>query len=87
MAGGHITITPNDMRDAGYLLTREAARKIGVANTTVYRWLQAGKVDGIKDGFRSYVKWSSVLKHLGPDICEIKDYSEDDLWIITELDE
>lgn len=84
---GHITITPDEMREKGYLLAREAARKIDVNPTTIYRWLSANKIEGFRDGFRSYVLWTSVLAWIGEAACEVRGLSSDDVWVTTELGE
>jgi len=86
MAQGHSPTTDDAMREHGYLLVGEAARKINVAPQTIYRWIEAGKAEGFREGFRRFVKWDSVLAHLGKG-AEMRGLSEEDLWIETGLDE
>lgn len=66
MSSGHSYLTDPAMRTKGYLLVAEAARKIGVAPSTIYRWIEERKVDGFREGYRRYVRWVSILEHLGP---------------------
>jgi hypothetical protein len=74
------------MREQGYLLVGEAARKIGVAPQTIYRWITAGKADGFREGYRRFVKWATVLDHLGEGAVR-RGFNDDDIWIETGLDE
>lgn len=83
MAAGHETLTPLDMRKRGFLLVREAARKTGHSSQTIYRWLAEEKVDGKRDGYRRYVRWSAVLRHLGKDGCELRGLTQEDVWVET----
>lgn len=72
------------MRTKGYLLVAEAARKIDVAPQTIYRWLEAEKVEGFRDGYRRYVRWSTVLKHIGPKSARIRGLSKEDIWVESD---
>lgn len=82
---GHSPVTDLDMRKRGYLLASEAARKLKVAHTTVYRWIENDKtgVEGFRDGFRRYVRWSSVLRYRGKDACEALGLSQESIWEFT----
>lgn len=62
------TETPEHMLRDGWVLCSEAARLTKHAVQTLYRWVDAGKVVGDQvAGYRRYVKWSSLLDHLGPE--------------------
>lgn len=89
MAAGHSTITEHEMRRKGYLLVSEAARKLNVTPQTVYRWISDKKkvVEGFRDGYRRYVKWSTVLEHYGPDACKVRELSQNDIWDETPMEE
>jgi excisionase family DNA binding protein len=75
------------MRKRGYLLISEAARKLGRPNQTLYRWIEEGKVVGFREGYRRYVKWGSVLKHLGPQAAEMRGLRQKDVYVETGLDD
>ena len=78
MASGHSTITDYAMRTKGWLLVSEAARKIRVTPQTIYRWISKKKTYGFRDGYRRYVNWASVLKHIGDEAAYIRGLSADD---------
>lgn len=86
MTAGHATSTDQQMRGRGLLLVAEAARKIGVAPQTIYRWISDGKVVGMREGYRRFVLWQSVLKHLGRDAVRARGYTPDDVWAETRAD-
>lgn len=88
MTQGHATVTDDDMREQGYLLISEAARKVGVAVQTIYRWIdnEDNPCEGVRDGFRRYVLWSSVLEHLG-DGATLRGFTQKDVWVETAPDE
>ena len=89
MAAGHATTTEHAMRRKGYLLVSEAARKLNVTPQTVYRWISDSKkgVEGFRDGYRRYVRWSTVLEHLGPTACKVREISQNDVWTETPFGE
>lgn len=87
MAAGHETVTDPLMRKRGFLLVSEAARKVGRTNQTLYRWLAEEKVEGLRDGFRRYVRWSTVLRHIGRDACELRGLTQEDVYFETPLEE
>lgn len=84
MPAGHSTITDKEMRQRGFLLVAEAARKIGKTPQTIYRWIDGGNAEGLREGFRRYVRWSSILTHLGPDAVRIRKLSQHDIWTETD---
>jgi len=57
------------MRDCGYLRVGEVATAAGVHRATVYRWIHDGVVDFVDFRGAYYVKWGSVVKHLGELAC------------------
>lgn len=71
MPKGHQRLTDSKMREQGFLLAAEAARKVGVTPQTLYKWLDTEKVAGFRTGYRRYVHWKSVLEHLGDKACEV----------------
>lgn len=83
---GHSTVTDKVMRGKGYLLVSEAARKIGVSPQTIYLWLEAKKVEGFREGYRRFVRWSTVLRHLGPESCEVRGLKYEDVWVESGID-
>ncbi len=51
----------------GLLSATEAAAKVGVAITTIYRWMDDGKIQGeVVNEWRRYVVIDSLVEHLGP---------------------
>lgn len=56
------------MRQKGYLLAAEVARRCGIDTATVYRWIAEGSVREIRMAGRyHYVDVRSVVAHLGHD--------------------
>jgi excisionase family DNA binding protein len=53
------------LRHEGYLPISEVATRIGLHYTTVYRWVRENIVDFVDFGGAYYVKWASVVAHLG----------------------
>ena len=53
------------MRDQGYRRVVEVADAAGVHRTTVYRWIKDGVVQALDFQGAYYVKWDSVVEHLG----------------------
>ncbi len=82
---GHSPITDSKHRTAGYLLVAEAARKIDVAPSTIYRWVEEEKVEGYREGYRRYVKWDTILQHLGPQAVKVRGLSKKDIFILVSL--
>jgi len=58
------------MATQGYMTAMEAAEKAGVNIATVYRWVEAEKIDGLKAGKHWYVKVQSLIDHLGPELAK-----------------
>ena len=53
------------MRQKGYLLSTEVAKRIGVHKATLYRWIKDGVVDALDFNGAYYIRWESVVAHLG----------------------
>ena len=53
------------MRDKGYLLSTEVAERVGVHKATLYRWIKEGFVEALDFNGAYYVRWDSVVKHMG----------------------
>lgn len=49
----------------GYLKAMEVSAKTGMNVTTIYRWIDAGKVKGMTSAGHRYVEIESLIKHLG----------------------
>ena len=71
------------MRQSGYLLCAEAARKVGVTPQPMYKWVDQGKVAGFRAGYRRYVKWGAVLSHMGATACTALGLAESDVNVET----
>jgi len=68
MLPGKMTET---MRSRGYIPASEAAGRIGVTVYSLYRWIEAGKVEGERVGSHWYVKADSIAACLGPHAAEL----------------
>ena len=64
------------MRTKGYLMCTEVAAKIGVHKATLYKWIKENRVDAVDFNGAYYVKWSSVVAHLG-DIAHVLGLTEE----------
>ena len=53
------------MHARGYLLVGEAAKEAHVRPATIYRWLDAGHVEGCNEGGARFVSRVSLLRRLG----------------------
>lgn len=53
------------MRQKGYLLSTDVAARIGVHKATLYRWIKDGVVDALDFNGAYYIRWESVVAHLG----------------------
>jgi hypothetical protein len=63
----HATTTSPEYRKRGWVLSSEAARLIERAPQTIYRWYEHGHiVERMFAGYRRYVWWNSLIKHIGP---------------------
>ena len=54
-----------DLRKKGYYPISEIAKRIGLHYSTVYRWARENIVEHLDFGGAYYIKWSSVVDHLG----------------------
>lgn len=54
------------MRQRGFVTVKEIATKLGITKTTVYRWVEQGKVAEERIGAARYISLSSLAQHLGP---------------------
>lgn len=74
-------ITEKPMREKGWLLASECARKVHKDVRTLYRWIDAKKVRGFKEsGHRRYIHWQDVLDHMGKERCDILGLRYDTIW-------
>ncbi len=53
------------MARKGYMTAADAGRKIGRARYTVQRWVEEGKVEGMRVGARIYVNTESLRRYVG----------------------
>ena len=67
MMGRNSEDQKHKMEARGYIQMAEAARLIGVDQSTVWRWIQQQKVEATQVGDTWYVTRSSLAKHLGPE--------------------
>lgn len=51
-----MTVQDNLLKKEGLIKTRDASLAIGVHISTIYRWIKAGKICGIKVGSFWYVQ-------------------------------
>lgn len=49
------------MEAKGWMLASTAAERLGVHITTIYRWIDGGKVEGTGPSHRRYVKVASLI--------------------------
>ena len=54
------------MAQDGYLQCAEAARRVGVDESTVIRWIQGKKVKATNIGGYWWIDVKSLAEHLGP---------------------
>lgn len=66
------------MRTKGFMPAMEVSNKLGNDISTVYRWVDDGKVEGMQVGTRRYVKVISLVNHLGLDTARIFGIITDD---------
>lgn len=62
----HALSYPEQLRAQGYVPAQEAADKAGTHISTVYRWMDAGKVTGMLSGRARWVLLTSMEKLLKP---------------------
>ncbi len=53
------------MEANGWIPASQAADAVGVNVTTIYRWIEEGKVEGTKPSNRWYVKVASLAAKVG----------------------
>jgi hypothetical protein len=53
------------MREKGYLTCTEVVGRVEVHKTTLYRWIREGLVEALDFNGAYYVKWDSIVSHLG----------------------
>lgn len=58
------------MKTRGLWPVPEVAKKLRVAPSTLYRWMNDGKVEGVQAGSARYVKIKTVREYLGRDNAE-----------------
>lgn len=51
----------SNLRKQGFVPAVEAAEKLGYAAQSVYDWMDAGKVRGVRLGKGRWVEWASVV--------------------------
>lgn len=56
------------MEEKGFLLASEVARRIGKQPSTIYRWIDDGKIQAVRVQNRFwYVEKGSLITYLGPE--------------------
>lgn len=58
------------MRTRGFVSVTEAADLAHVARSTIYRWIDAEKIEAEDTGLGTFVKRVSLVRHLGPEACK-----------------
>lgn len=79
----HSQTTDVELREKGWLLCAEAARKVNRSPQTIYRWIDNGDVKGYPDGYRRYVHWESLLEYIGKPACKVHGFNKKDIWTET----
>lgn len=59
------------MSQRGYISAPDAAKLIGHAQSTLYRWIDDGLIEGVEIAASRYIKVESLIKHLGPDAVKL----------------
>jgi predicted site-specific integrase-resolvase len=52
------------LAESGFLTITEVAGRTRLHRATIYRWMQKGLIEAEQLNNISYLKWSSVLKHI-----------------------
>ena len=55
-------------KDCGFISASYASKKLGVHVTTLYRWIDSGKLEGCRIGGRRFVKHEALKEYIGQDI-------------------
>jgi|6_EtaG_2_1085325.scaffolds.fasta_scaffold04337_5 hypothetical protein len=58
------------LRAKGYVPASDIATKLDKHVTTIYRWIDAGTIDGIRVGKLRYVSLQSLFNYLGDETVE-----------------
>jgi excisionase family DNA binding protein len=53
------------MRERGYVPSTEAAGRVGVHKSTLYRWIRDRRVEAVDFNGAYFIRWNSVVEHLG----------------------
>ena len=53
------------MRQRGYVPSTEAASRVGVHKSTLYRWIRDRRVVAVDFNGAYFIEWNSVVDHLG----------------------
>jgi len=64
------------MREKGYVSVSDASNRAGVTVFTIYRWVSAGKVEGLLVGRHWYVQLDSLIKYVGPKAAALLDMTD-----------
>lgn len=64
------------LRLEGYYPISEVAKRVGLHYSTIYRWVRENIVEHLDFGGAYYVKWTSVVDHLGT-VAEILNLSKE----------
>lgn len=57
------------MADKGYITTASAELLTGKCRSTIYNWINSGDLECIRIGRERFIKYKSLLRHLGADTC------------------
>jgi excisionase family DNA binding protein len=58
------------MRARGLISVTEAAQLARSSRSTIYRWIDAEKIEVEQTGVGVFVKRTSLVRHLGPEACK-----------------
>jgi excisionase family DNA binding protein len=59
------------LRDAGFMPLMELAEQIKVSRSTVHRWLVNGEIEGQRAYGKNYIRISSVINKMTPEIAKV----------------
>lgn len=63
--GGRDSEVARRMRQRGYVPSTEAANRVGVHKSTLYRWIRDGRIESVDFNGAYFIRWESVVEHLG----------------------
>ena len=72
--------TNDRLKAKGYVPASGIAEKLGKHVTTIYRWIDAGVIDGIRVGKLRYVSLQSLFDYLGEEAVETFELKEGKYW-------